>query len=335
MDIRNYILEAALEEANSFAELPAAWKKKAVKMNGGRDSKVEVIAKRGQIKKANLLMSTVKKAIGGSKNYVLTWVEFRGKEIFAIEQIEYARPAYRIILADGASVEVSRQQKQHGTDKYSARLKKYIPPVYHQYKDSKLNASEAINKMEYIFLELAVATKFGPEATIQAIGYPEARAALDEIISGADVSVKGITVDEDRRKLQSQRKDAKSGVGTADQANKKAVIRKILTKKLEDLRKKMESSIPDISKIDSLIDIALAGKYDLRKHGLKVGDLSDLETTLKDINTALSDASSVAQGSSYYDPAIKFGKTSFGGPSDGKKVMTPSTAFFMGKIPDA
>lgn len=319
MSLRNLIMESALEEAKSFAELPSAWKKVATrKKGGGAGSEVESVAARGSIKDVRLFESTLKKAIKSAKNYEITWVEFNGKELLAVihEASEYSPrdPAYSIVLANGAMKEIENSVKAGWSGKWERRGGKqtWIPPTYHKYKTTKMSADQAFYRSLDIFREMAIAAAFGTELNPDAIGYKDKEAALEALVVGGKIEVKGLLPDVNRAMVQDQRKDARSGRGSADQADKRAVIKKVLVSKIESARKKFEDALPNINTLDALIDKAVQGKFDSRKDSLRTGDLSEIEAILSEINTALLHASGVASGT-YLDKRIKFSDRVFAG----------------------
>ena len=84
------------------------------------------------------------------------------------------------------------------------------------------------------------------------------------------------------------------------------------------LAKKLEATIPDLTKLDSMIDLALSGKFDSRRDGLKSADLSNVVEILSEINMILTDANSASK-TSYGNNNIKFSdKTWDGGKSTAK-----------------
>lgn len=302
MDLTKLILESALEEANNFQELPAAWKKHVVNQNGGKDSNVETIVSKGKIKNTDGFRSTIKKTIAGARSFLIAWVEFDGKEIMAVHSktaLTSNKLEYSVIMADGAMKEIERREKRYGTGKWDRRADKYIPTSYRKYKDKALTPTEAVDIMMDSFLEMAVVAKFGAAATVGSVGYTQAEEALTELVSGAGVVIKGIEVDQNRVAIRADRKDAKDGINTADQKDKRAVIKKLVVAKVDAIRKKMEAAVPDISKIDAMIDKAVGGNFDSRKDGFKAGDLSDLENLLSELNGILSNAAYVGHTTDY------------------------------------
>ena len=139
-------------------------------------------------------------------------------------------------------IEVSVKAAWSGKFQGRGENRKYIPPSYSKYKATKMKADDAFYRSLDIFREMAVAAAFGTELNPDAIGWKDKEAALEAMIVGGKIEIKGLLPDVDRARLQDQRKEDRSGRNTADQKDKKAVIKKIVVAKMADARKKIGSN---------------------------------------------------------------------------------------------
>lgn len=249
-----------LEEAvNTFDDLPAAWKKTAAS-KGGKDSKIEVVAATKKIKSADNIISTMRKALRRD-GAALVWIEMNGEPLVAVNKDMFNE--YTLLYPSGQFVTKKVRELHHGTGKYVARLKKYVPPSYWERESRSLKPTEAAEKMWSVAYETLDRMNKDLE---------EPRASVFELAQEMKFEVRIMYPDENRLAKMKERTAAKSGMGSDIMKNRKVAVEKVVKQKITPIIDRIKAEV------DTQVSNALEGKRfdfkEVEKELQRIGSIS-------------------------------------------------------------